>query len=609
MITEEMLMKQLYTRWGRELDPQNVLPEYPRPLLRRSSYTNLNGYWDYAFTREFKIPEKYDGQILVPFSPEAVLSGVSRQLMPDEYLWYRRIFIIEGWNGRKSGRRLILHFGAVDQACAVYVNGQRAARHTGGYLPFEADITQLVRDGENELIVAVKDLSDTSCHARGKQRLERGGMFYTAQSGIWQTVWMEEVPETYIQTIESVTDPDAGTVRIRVTAAENNKYEGTEVKTSGHQEGDRASGLPVQVQIHRPGLYTDSCEYSGAEEILCRAIGSAGEWIEIAIPDIMLWTCETPYLYFYTVTLGEDQAESYFAMRRFSVEKDEKGIPRICMNGEVQFQNGVLDQGYWPDGLYTAPSDEAMIFDITEMKRCGFNMVRKHIKIEPQRWYWHCDRLGIVVWQDMVNGGEAYRYWFVTYLATVMSWRNIKIKDSHPWLLARRERTGRTEFVREMKETIRLLKGHPSICTWVIFNEGWGQFQTKELTRIAREEDPERLIDPASGWFDQGGGDLQSVHNYFFRLKVRPEKERAAVLSEIGGHTYREPDHSACEELYGYGACRDKEALGRAYRELTKKVKKLIPQGLCASVYTQWTDIEEEINGVYTWDREVRKIL
>lgn len=609
MITEEMLMKQLYTRWGRELDPQNVLPEYPRPLLRRSSYTNLNGYWDYAFTREFKIPEKYDGQILVPFSPEAVLSGVSRQLMPDEYLWYRRVFIIEGWNGRKSGRRLLLHFGAVDQACAVYVNGQRAARHTGGYLPFEADITQLVRDGENELIVAVKDLSDTSCHARGKQRLERGGMFYTAQSGIWQTVWMEEVPETYIQTIESITDLDAGTVRVRVTAAENNKYEGTEVKTSGHQEGDRASGLPVQVQIHRPGLYTDSCEYSVDEEILCSGIGSAGEWIEIAIPDIMLWTCETPYLYFFTVTMGEDRVESYFAMRRFSVEKDEKGIPRICMNGEVQFQNGVLDQGYWPDGLYTAPSDEAMIFDITEMKRCGFNMVRKHIKIEPQRWYWHCDRLGIVVWQDMVNGGEAYRYWFVTYLATVMSWRNIKIKDSHPWLLARRERTGRTEFVREMKETIRLLKGHPSICTWVIFNEGWGQFQTKELTRIAREADPDRLIDPASGWFDQGGGDLQSVHNYFFRLKVRPEKERAAVLSEIGGHTYREPDHSACEELYGYGACRDKEALGRAYRELTKKVKKLIPQGLCASVYTQWTDIEEEINGVYTWDREVRKIL
>lgn len=601
-------MKQLYTRWGRELDPQNVLPEYPRPLLRRSSYTNLNGYWDYAFTREFKIPEKYDGQILVPFSPEAVLSGVSRQLMPDEYLWYRRIFIIEGWNGRKSGRRLILHFGAVDQACAVYVNGQRAARHTGGYLPFEADITQLVRDGENELIVAVKDLSDTSCHARGKQRLERGGMFYTAQSGIWQTVWMEEVPETYIQTIESVTDPDAGTVRIRVTAAENNKYEGTEVKTSGHQEGDRASGLPVQVQIHRPGLYTDSCEYSGAEEILCRAIGSAGEWIEIAIPDIMLWTCETPYLYFYTVTLGEDQAESYFAMRRFSVEKDEKGIPRICMNGEVQFQNGVLDQGYWPDGLYTAPSDEALIFDIREMKKTGFNMARKHLKIEPQRWYYHCDRMGMIVWQDMVNGGGEYKRWFVTYAATVLSWRNIRIKDTHPALFGRKDRNGMLEFVREVKETIRILKEHPAVAVWVIFNEGWGQFQTEKLTGLVRELDPSRLIDQASGWFDQGGGDLKSIHNYFFALKAVPDENRAVALSEIGGYTFRQEGHSACEKLYGYSAYKDRDSLNRAYAELMKKVKKLIPEGLCASVYTQWSDIEEEINGIYTYDREIRKI-
>ena len=342
---------------------------------------------------------------------------------------------------------------------------------------------------------------------------------------------------------------------------------------------------------------------------MCSASGITGDWVEIPIPDIRPWTCETPYLYFFTVTMGEDRAESYFAMRKFSVEKDEDGIPRICLNGKVQFQNGVLDQGYWPDGLYTAPSDEALIFDITEMKKSGFNMVRKHIKIEPQRWYWHCDRLGLVVWQDMVNGGGAYQYWFVTYLATVMSWRGITMKDDHPWLLARRDRAGRAEFVREMKETIRILKGHPSIGTWVIFNEGWGQFQTEALTRIAKEEDPSRLIDAASGWFDQGGGDLQSVHNYFFKLKVRPEKERAAVLSEIGGHTYREPGHSACEELYGYGACRDKETLGKAYCDLTDKVRALIPQGLCASVYTQWTDIEEEINGVYTWDREVRKIF
>ena len=614
-------MKQLYTRWGRDLDPQNVLVEYPRPLLKRGSYINLNGYWDYAFTKEFNKPEQYDGQILVPFSPETVLSGVSRQLQPDEYLWYRRTFTLEKWDERKDGRRLILHFGAVDQACVVYVNGQKAARHTGGYLPFTADITALVCDGENELSLAVKDLSDTSYHARGKQRLERGGMFYTAQSGIWQTVWMEEVPEKYIANIETEADLERSAVRIRVSAAENS---GSGVSANGQaahtgapsdEEGAESSkaGHPITIQIRHPGLYTDNDSPESKNQPntqqMCSASGITGDWVEIPIPDIRPWTCETPYLYFFTVTMGEDRAESYFAMRKFSIEKDEDGIPRICLNGKVQFQNGVLDQGYWPDGLYTAPSDEALIFDITEMKKSGFNMVRKHIKIEPQRWYWHCDRLGIIVWQDMVNGGGAYKYWFVTYLATVMSWRGITMKDDHPWLLARRDRAGRAEFVREMKETIRILKGHPSIGTWVIFNEGWGQFQTEALTRIAKEEDPSRLIDAASGWFDQGGGDLQSVHNYFFKLKVRPEKERAAVLSEIGGHTYREPGHSACEELYGYGACRDKETLGKAYRELTDKVRALIPQGLCASVYTQWTDIEEEINGVYTWDREVRKIF
>lgn len=614
-------MKQLYTRWGRDLDPQNVLMEYPRPLLKRGSYINLNGYWDYAFTKEFNKPVQYDGQILVPFSPETVLSGVSRQLKPDEYLWYRRTFTLEKWDERKDGRRLILHFGAVDQACVVYVNGQKAARHTGGYLPFTADITALVCDGENELSLAVKDLSDTSYHARGKQRLERGGMFYTAQSGIWQTVWMEEVPEKYIANIEAVADLERSAVRIRVSAAKN---PGSGVSANGQaahtgapsdEEGAESSqaGHPITIQIRHPGLYTDNDSPESKNQPntqqMCSASGITGDWIEIPIPDIRPWTCENPYLYFFTVTMGEDRAESYFAMRKFSVEKDEDGIPRICLNGKVQFQNGVLDQGYWPDGLYTAPSDEALIFDITEMKKSGFNMVRKHIKIEPQRWYWHCDRLGLVVWQDMVNGGGAYQYWFVTYLATVMSWRGITMKDDHPWLLARRDRAGRAEFVREMKETIRILKGHPSIGTWVIFNEGWGQFQTEALTRIAKEEDPSRLIDAASGWFDQGGGDLQSVHNYFFKLKVRPEKERAAVLSEIGGHTYREPGHSACEELYGYGACRDKETLGKAYRDLTDKVRALIPQGLCASVYTQWTDIEEEINGVYTWDREVRKIF
>ena len=620
-------MKQLYTRWGKKIDPEHVLPEYPRPMLARGGYrecyTNLNGYWEYAFTKEFHRPERYEGKILVPFSPESVFSGVSRQLMPDEYLWYRRSVELTGWEQRQKKRRLLLHFGAVDQACVLYVNQHRAGRHTGGYLPFSFDISAYVREGENELVLAVKDLSDTSYHARGKQRLERGGMFYTAQSGIWQTVWMEEVPEEYIGTAEAVPDLERGCVRIRVKAAGTGMQEpGSGGKSVENAENSESTEIPVKIRIFQPGIYAEKADDTAdntadntaddaeMREVLCAASGYAGEWIEIPLPkaEIRCWTCETPWLYYYEAVLGEDRVKSYFAMRKFSIEKDEQGIPRICLNGKAQFQKGVLDQGYWPDGLYTAPADEAFVFDITEMKKTGFNMVRKHIKIEPQRWYYHCDRLGIVVWQDMVNGGGAYRYWLVTYAATAMSWRNIRIKDTHPWLLARTDPAGWAEFVREMRETIRLLKGHPSIAVWVIFNEGWGQFRTAEVTEIARQEDPDRLIDSASGWFDQGCGDLQSVHNYFFKLKVKPEKERAAVLSETGGYTYREEGHSACDELYGYGAHASPDSLNLAYTELECRIRALIPKGLCASVYTQWSDIEEEINGVYTYDREVRKI-
>lgn len=592
-------MKQLYTRWGRSMDRENVLQEYPRPLLVRGGYTNLNGVWKYAFTKEYRRPERFEGEIVVPFSPESVLSGVGRQLMPDEYLWYRRTFSLAGWDERKDLRRLILHFGAVDQSCVVFVNGKRTAAHTGGYLPFETEITESVNEGENELVVAVKDLSETSYHARGKQKLKRGGMFYTAQSGIWQTVWMEEVPKDYIQGIETVPDPEQGTVGIRVAAERD---------------------CPVEIWIRKPKIYKEITECACSErkslpyeadeeETVVFAAGTANHVIKADIQEPALWTCEEPYLYYYTVRMGTDFAESYFAMRTFSVRKDEKGIPRICLNGKVQFQNGVLDQGYWPDGLYTTPSDEAMIFDIREMKNTGFNMVRKHVKIEPQRWYYHCDRLGMVVWQDMVNSGGEYKYWLVTYAATVLSWRNIHIKDRHSWLLSRKDKAGKLEFVKEMKETVRILKVHPSIAVWVIFNEGWGQFQTKDLTNIVRELDPDRIIDAASGWFDQGCGDLQSVHNYFFKLKVRPEKKRAAVLSEIGGYTYREKDHTACEELYGYKDYADRKKLNESFGELMRKVEALIPEGLCASVYTQWSDIEEEVNGICTYDREVKKIF
>ena len=597
-------MKQLYTRWGKNLDRDHVLEEYPRPLLMREDYQILNGWWDYAFTIDYKRPQQYEGRILVPFSPETALSGAGRQLKPDEYLWYRRNFNLPGWEREKGQNRILLHFGAVDQSCEVRINGHKVKRHTGGYLPFEVDISRYAQESANELIVAVKDLSDTSYHSKGKQKLNAGGMFYTAQSGIWQTVWLEKVPETYIKEIKTVPDIEKKIIRIKVSSS---------YSTDKKNVDKLSRNLPIEIKIRKPGLYPDPVvkpSQISTEDMLETAVQAVSDkWIEIPIESISLWNCETPYLYYFEVKLGDDRAISYFAMRKFSLEtKVHEEFPRICLNGEVQFQNGVLDQGYWPESLYTPPSDAAMIFDIQEMKKTGFNMVRKHLKIEPQRWYYHCDRLGIVVWQDMVNGGSYYKHWFVTYGATLLSWLRIPMRDVYPRLLSREAKAGRLEFIREMKETIRLLGNHPSIAAWVIFNEGWGQFQTEDMTRIVRRLDPNRLIDQASGWFDQGGGDFSSLHNYFFKLFIRPERERASVLSEFGGYSYREPGHCAKEKLYGYGICKNKKDLEKRFLERWQGVRNLIPQGLSASIYTQWTDVEEEVNGVFTYDREVRKI-
>lgn len=597
-------MKQLYTRWGKNLDRDHVLEEYPRPLLMREDYQILNGWWDYAFTIDYKQPQQYEGRILVPFSPETALSGVGRQLKPDEYLWYRRNFDLPGWDREKGQNRILLHFGAVDQSCEVRINGHKVKRHTGGYLPFEVDISRYAQESANELIVAVKDLSDTSYHSKGKQKLNAGGMFYTAQSGIWQTVWLEKVPETYIKEIKTVPDIEKKIIRIKVSSS---------YSTDKKNVDKLSRNLPIEIKIRKPGLYPDPVvkpsQISTEDMLETAVLAVSDKWIEIPIETISLWNCETPYLYYFEVKLGDDRAISYFAMRKFSLEtKVHEEFLRICLNGEVQFQNGVLDQGYWPESLYTPPSDAAMIFDIQEMKKTGFNMVRKHLKIEPQRWYYHCDRLGIVVWQDMVNGGSYYKHWFVTYGATLLSWLRIPMRDVYPRLLSREAKAGRLEFIREMKETIRLLGNHPSIAAWVIFNEGWGQFQTEDMTRIVRRLDPNRLIDQASGWFDQGGGDFSSLHNYFFKLFIRPERERASVLSEFGGYSYREPGHCAKEKLYGYGICKNKKDLEKRFLERWSGVRNLIPQGLSASIYTQWTDVEEEVNGVFTYDREVRKI-
>ena len=567
---------ELYTRWGRELDPDHVLQEYPRPELVRGSCLNLNGFWDMTITNTSTLPAVYDGRILVPFSPEAPLSGVKRQLLPDEYLHYRRTVKLPE---NKPGWRWILHFGAVDQGCEVFFNGTEAGIHVGGYLPFSLDVTDYARKGENLLQAVVWDLSDTSFHAKGKQSLERGGMWYTAQSGIWQTVWMEAVPAHYIRQLKLTPDYDQGMVRIKVLTNEPSKK------------------IPVRAAVSFCGK-------------------NVGEWgitsnrtCELSIPDFESWTPETPNLYDIRITMEEDAAAGYFGMRKYSVERDSEGILRFFLNNRPYYHNGVLDQGYYPDGLYTAPSDEALRFDIQTMKDLGFNMLRKHVKIEPARWYYHCDRIGMLVWQDMVCGGDRYRYWFVTLMPNVQMWTGRVISDHHYRLFSRAGEEGRREYNRELKETIRLLYDHPCIAAWVPFNEGWGQFDAGKASETIRRLDPTRLIDEASGWFDQGGGDMYSIHNYFRKLRVRPQKDRVVALTECGGYSCREPEHSFCDEVYGYRKYASGEELTEGIAGLwEKELIPNIPRGLSASVYTQVSDIEDELNGLMTYDREVIKV-
>ncbi len=586
---------QLFTPWGRSLDPDHVLQEYPRNQLRRESYVNLNGYWQYTFTpcTSHLIPENWEGTILVPFSPETALSQVERQLQPDEYLWYSRT--LPEIKRHRSTDRILLHFGAVDQSCAVYINGQKVTEHTGGYLPFSADITDhLHTDHEpDQLIVRVQDLSDTSYHARGKQKLNNGGMYYQATSGIWQTVWLEIVPARYIQNLVITPLIDEHAVSIQAVTS----------------DGD---SCPLTVEIFAPEIHSDSPDMHKEDadfDPLITVHGISDEIFKISLADIRLWDTEHPWLYGLRILMQEDQVTGYFAMRKISIEKDENGFPRICLNHEPLFLRGVLDQGYWPESCYTPPADGAIVFDLTEMKRFGFNMVRKHAKIEPDRWYYHCDRLGLLVWQDIVNGGDSYDDFYVTTGPNLRNWKNTFYKTYDDIKTGRMNPKGREAFLQELTDTVHTLYNHPSIFSWTLFNEGWGQFETEQCTHLLRSLDGTRPIDAASGWFDQHQGDFKSVHNYFFPFRIYPEQSRAFVLSEFGGLPLLLKDHSACEKLYGYGRkYRDSSSLTKAYHRLCKKIENYIPKGLCATVYTQWTDIEDEVNGIYTWDREIKKI-
>ena len=553
----------MMTVWADKMDPEHVLEEYPRPQLKRDSYLNLNGYWDYAITSSDEMPSSYDGKILVPFSPEAPLSGVGHILQKDEYLWYNRHVVLP--DNFKKGK-IYLHFGAVDREASVFINGKDIYRHEGGYLPFSVDITDYI-GSEFTLSLCVTDDTDASFHTRGKQSTRSGGIWYTPQSGIWQTVWMESVPNTFIRSL-------------RYTPYLKESEIGIYISTN----------IPCACVIHLNGkLYT---VISGKEN-------------RIKIPEVRYWSPEDPYLYSIEVVAGEDRVESYFAMRSYSIQTDRNGIPRLCLNDKPYFHKGVLDQGYWPDGLYTAPSDEAMIYDIGQMKRMGFNMLRKHIKVEPLRWYYHCDRLGMLVWQDMPNGGKKY----LPAIVSAPLITGIHLSDKRYKLFAREEEYGRREFIAELREMIGHLYSCPCIAMWVPFNEGWGQFDADRIVSLIKEMDKTRTVDQASGWHDQNGGDVKSLHVYFKPYHYRSYKgPRATVLSEFGGYHLSVAEHCWPKKRFGYRACRDTDQYNRALKKLFyKQIIPAVSKGLSATVYTQLSDVEGEVNGLMTYDRYVIK--
>lgn len=541
------------------------LPEYPRPQLVRPGWLNLNGPWDYAINAG-AWPEEFDGRIVVPFSPEAPLSGVGRAVQPDEFLWYRRQVSAADLPPAPPGSRLLLHFGAVDQICTVFVNGVEVAAHVGGYLPFTADLTGAAAGGADlDVVVRVTDVTDERWHPRGKQRTKRGGIWYTPQSGIWQTVWIETVAADGVQ-------------RLVITPYLDDTGAGFDILVESG--ADRA-----EVEIKGAGTHTVRC----------------GETTRIPVPDPQLWSPETPHLYDLIVTAGADRVTSYAGLRTVGIGTDDKGIPRLLLNGEPYFHAGVLDQGYWPDGLYTAPSDAALEADVRAAKELGFTMVRKHIKIEPLRWYHHCDRLGLLVWQDMPNGGRAYRLPVITAPAFLP----VRLRDNRYRTFGRQDEAGRSEFRAELTEMIEHLRSITSIVGWVPFNEGWGQFDATEIAAEVRRLDPTRHVDHASGWHDQGGGDIHSLHVYFRRFRMpRRRDPRPLVLSEYGGYNLRVDGHTWGSKNFGYRRTRDPADLLRRFTSLhTDQIAPAVPAGLCGIVYTQLTDVEDELNGLLTYDR------
>jgi glycoside hydrolase family 2 sugar binding len=619
------LKNRLSSVFGEKLDRAKPLPEYPRPQFKRENFEILNGEWTYRVLKKEDSKELYRGKILVPFSPETELSAVERMLNPDEVFEYRRLISSDF---QKEKERLLLHFGAVDQECEVFVNGEKVGEHKGGYTGFTCDISEYCTEESNVLLVRGTDATELLPHARGKQRWKKNcrysSIFYTGQSGIWKSVWLEKVPKSYLTDVKITPDFDETTVHFHFSV------------NADLPEEDRKT---VRIQIFEPQIYAESAKkieedsptqdckkevkkntvLSGKTEeksihtegmtLLYEAEGIPGEDFLCKIERLQPWTTESPYLYPVLFHYGEDRVESYFAMRKLSIGKDKAGILRFFLNNEPLLFNGLLDQGYWPESLMTAPSDEALLYDILKTKDYGFNTIRKHMKVEPDRFYYHCDREGVFVWQDMPCGGGAYNHLFVTEFPNVWDKGARGIKDNKYKLFARTDKAGREQYYKDLEEMVKELYNHPSIVLWTPFNEGWGQFDAPVATAMLRKWDDTRLINEACGWFDQGGGDLYSIHNYRYALKIKPQKDRVVALTEYGGYAFPVKEHLWSRKEFGYKFFSSKEEVTAAYEKLWERdIFPNVEKGLSATIYTQTTDIEEEINGLMTYDRKVDKL-
>lgn len=550
----------MLTEFGEKIDKNCPLAEYPRPQFVRNSYINLNGCWKCEFSKSSELPSDFKTDITVPFSPETPLSGVGRVLEPSEYLHYEKRFNI---TSDFNKGRVFIHFGAVDQIADVYLNGVHIGSHSGGYTPFSFEITDNIKEGENRLNVTVRDFSDTKQYSRGKQKFNRGGIWYSPQSGIWQTVWLESTPKEYLHSVKITPDFDNEQVRF-----------------------DFEADAEVLVSVYDGDML----------------IAETAEKV-VRIPNFKPWSPESPFLYNVVFSCGKDRVRSYFGMRKFSVGKDENGMPRLFLNNKPYFHNGLLDQGYYPDGFLTPPSNEAMEYDVKTVKKMGFNMLRKHIKIEPLLWYHYCDVNGILVWQDMVNGGGKYGL-----EVSVLPFIGVNLDDTNYKTFKRTDASQRESYYKELGEMLDALYNCPCIAVWVPFNEGWGQFDSAKAYKFIKEFDKTRVVDSTSGWHDRGVTDVISKHIYFTPIKVKAGA-KPYVLSEFGGFSHRVNGHTFNNKMFGYKIYNSPESLAKAYKKTFEKV--IIPQiskGLSATVYTQLTDVEDELNGLLTYDRKVVKI-